>query len=239
MGRGAFNSAVAARTRAAAFILEQSDLLERWRALGGVDQDLVIIRDAGLDAEAKNVEQEARTAEKRAAHARSRSALAELNREHSSILSILRVIRADLLDAEEADDAVRLEQIIRRNGEERLAASSDGARVRTSSLSMEAIRAEIRKDADALLGFASLHTALASRGVSLGRLEQLSADAQQLPSMRADAAFLRGIAKIATAAERAAVAEQTKRWGAVYGLLRRLAAHDARVKDLLRDAARR
>jgi hypothetical protein len=106
------------------------------------------------------------------------------------------------------------------------------------SVSQEALRAEIAKDAAALLELSELETALGERRVDRSRLDALRQSAENLSGLLATRAAKKGAAKAATKAEREAAARQSELWSASYRLLRALANQDERVRSLLSEAAR-
>jgi hypothetical protein len=106
------------------------------------------------------------------------------------------------------------------------------------STSTEALRAEIAKDAKALIASKAAHKALTKRTVSVARLEKLQAGAEELAGKLAERATKKGASRTATAAKSDAVERQSKRWGATYRVLAMVAQADARVAELLKEAAR-
>lgn len=115
----------------------------------------------------------------------------------------------------------------------------DGKKLRSTSkaLAQEAIRAEIQRDAEALLGLTgNVQQALAARKVDANRLQTLRDNAKALSGKLGDRAAKKGAAKEATERERQAAAVQRDLWGGVYGILAALGRRDARVAVLLKDA---
>lgn len=105
------------------------------------------------------------------------------------------------------------------------------------SATQEALRAEIAKDAGALLALEAVHPFLAERRVSTERLAALQAAAAELAGKLADRATAKGAGKSATQAEREAATLQRQTWGGAYRLLAALGQRDARVRALLAEAA--
>jgi hypothetical protein len=241
-GRG-FNSLVAARTRAATQIVEIADLLDKYQALGGLARDLEAIRQAGLEAEAANLEQSQSKAAGKGAGVEVMTHFAELQKEYAAVMAIVTAVRADLArNNASADLITRLDGIIANEAQLSVKVYVDdgGEKKRRArkSVSQEALRAEIAKDAAALLELSELETALGERRVDRSRLDALRQSAENLSGLLATRAAKKGAAKAATKAEREAAARQSELWSASYRLLRALANQDERVRSLLSEAAR-
>ena len=97
--------------------------------------------------------------------------------------------------------------------------------------SQEAIRTEIRKDAAALLATPELAAPLAERKVDVARLTQLRDNADALAGQLAERTAKKAERKAVTAAEHAAVREQSRVWSSVSRILQ--AISDDRVQALL------
>lgn len=229
----AFNAVVAARTRAAKFIVETPDVLAQWVALGGLAADLEVVAQRGDEAEASDGRQRAGAVAGTQATVRLREAFAALKVEHAAILAAVSAMRATL--AGQPVDA-RLEAIVADRASWRPATAGTARRRRSTSY--EAARAEIARDAERLLALREVADALAQRRVTRERLEALLRDAQALPAAMGAQSASKAARKAVTAEEGAAVEAQRRQWAALYPLLRRLAARDPRVKALLRDATR-
>ena len=100
------------------------------------------------------------------------------------------------------------------------------------------MRAEIAKDAGALLGFTEIHPQLAARRVDQPRLDALAKAAADLAGALAVKTASKGARKTATQAEQDAVKEQGAQWAASYRLFAALGQQDERVRSLLKEAAK-
>jgi hypothetical protein len=235
VARSSFNSNVSARTRAANFIRTDSHLLDRFLECGGLESDLVAIAEAGRQAEAANLAQSGRLGDGKAATVELSRRFAELQREYKRIMNAVRAVKLDLT-LEGADAAVigSLQQILIDETAVSVTLSErDGKRARDvkRSSAQEAIRAEIHKDAAALLELAGAQEALASRKVTAERLTRLRDDAAALSGQLAVRVAKKAERKSATEAESAAVKRQVELWSATRRLLR--AIDDPRVDALL------
>lgn len=103
--------------------------------------------------------------------------------------------------------------------------------------SLEAIRAEIGKDALALLEVKEIAASLARRKVTAQRLKAMVKDADGLTGLLGERAVSKGAAKAATVVEREAVKAQKDAWAGAYRLLAKLGRSDPRVAQLLTEAA--
>ncbi len=239
--RKGFDSIVAARTGAALQISNTPDLLAGWVGLGGLAVDLEAIAAAGRDAEAFNHAQGSARTDGKAATAEVIRTFNSLQKEYSLAMAVVRAVRGDFARAN-ADDALltRLDDIIANTASVTvdIHEQPDGKKSRTTSkaLSQEAIRAEIQRDAEALLGFAGVQQALAARKLDATRLQALRDDAKALSGKLGDRSAKKGAAKDATEREREAAATQRDLWGGVYGILSALGRKDARVAVLLKEA---
>lgn len=240
MTKLAYNSTVAARTRTAEQILGCADLVAGYEELGGLRLDLEEIRDAGLAAEAANLGQSQARSVGKGATLDVLARFASAQKEYSAVMAVLQAARADLVrqGAPEAliakvDDIIRNEaQVTVRTVE----VEGGTKRKVAKSLSQEALRAEMAKDAGALLDLAELHPVLAARKVTAGRLAALRAAAEELSGLLGARAVAKGEARAATQVEQDAVARQRRAWGSSYRLLHALGARDERVRSLLAQA---
>ena len=112
------------------------------------------------------------------------------------------------------------------------------ARRARASTSQEALRAEIEKDASALLALGAVKGALGERGFTAKRLTALRDGARGLAGKLAERAAKRGAGGEATKEEHAAVEAQRAKWGSCYRILTAVAAQDDRVRQLLIDTHR-
>ncbi|MFO0748997.1 MAG: hypothetical protein U1F43_25530 [Myxococcota bacterium] len=239
--RIAFNASVAARTRAAAAIKDSPELLAAYQARGGLAADLAVIVQRGEEAEAANLAQTASGADGAAATVDVLRSFAALQREYKDVMAVVQAVRDDLddagadpqtlaaIDAILADETAVLVKTVKADG--------GAARKKVQKArSQEAVRAEIHKDAAALLALTALAQPLADRRVTSERLTLLRDGAQGLAGALADRSIKKASKKSATTAETDAVQAQRKKWGACYRILARL--DDERVKALLKDARR-
>src|SRR5262249_2341924 len=155
---------------------------------------------------------------------------------------VVQAVRHDLATSGAPDDLVKQVDQILVNEAETYFATKKGPDDKTKKVSkkrasQEALRAEIAKDAHALIALGAAHAALAKRKVDQPRLDKLAADADGLAGKLADRAASKGAERTATQAEHDAVTAQKKAWGACYRLLAALGRQDAQVAQLLTDAA--
>lgn len=241
----AFNDTVAARTRAASQVLISTELLALFKAQGGLVEDLEHIRDAGLRAEALNQAQTDQQAIGKAGTKTVIERFGALQHDYSQVMAVLRATRLDLVRAKSPAELVSaVDQILRNETQVLIRAvpsADDSAATRKAkrAASQEAVRAEIQKDAAALVALEAAHPALAKRLVDKARLVKLAEEAALLSGHLAERAERKGAAKAASAAERDAVKEQKERWGAIYRILAAVGHADARVSALLSEARER
>ena len=156
MSERGFNSVVAARTRAAREILESPDLLDKYREVGGLPRDLEGIVQAGEMAEAANLGQSQTKSKGKVATARVLAQFLALKNEYSVVMGVVSRVRAELAESGDSPELVtRLDSIIVNEAQVSVTVTADetGAKKRkvSRSVSQEALRAEIAKDAAALL----------------------------------------------------------------------------------------
>jgi hypothetical protein len=239
-----FDSTIAARTRAAVQILSTPDLLSSYEAKGGTREDLESIRDHGQTAEALNQAQSAAQAEGGAATVRVLTTFVALQKEYAAIMAVVQAARHDLAKASapgvilSAVDRILLNEaevmvktVVDEEGKEKKKA--------VKRTSQEALRAEIAKGGRALQHLSSAHPALEKRKVDAPRLARLVTVAESLSGKLAERAAAKGAQKIATTAMHDAVSEQKQVWSACYRLLAAVGSEDARVAQLLTEAARK
>lgn len=232
----AYGPAVAARTRAAEFVRTHPELLASYVAAGGLESDLIDIVAAGRDAEAANLAQSGRQADGKAATLEVTRRFAELQREYKRVMAVVQAVLGDLGRAG-ADGVLLsgLEQVLVDETAVTVTLSErDTKRVREvkRTQAQEAIRAEIHKDAEALLALTGAHEALAHRKVTAERLTALRDGAQALSGQLASRVAKKAERKSATAAETEAVERQQALWAATRRLLKQV--DDPRVDALLR-----
>ncbi len=241
MAKLAFGSKVAARTRTAVQILDTAELVAKYEEQGGLARDLERVRDAGLEAEAANLGQSQSKTGGKSATVEVLTTFAAIQKEYSSIMAVVRMVRAELARGGEAALVGPVDAIIKIEAEVgvRTYEEAGGKKRRKRRLkSQEALRAEIAKDAGALLALTDIHPALAERRVAPSRLEALRDEAEKLSGLLGSRASAKGAAKAATKVEHKAVKRQREAWGACYPLLAALARQDERVRSLLAEAGR-
>lgn len=236
-------SIIAARTRAAQCILDTPELLALYEGVGGLKEDLEQIRDEGLHAEAQALAQSTAKGAQLAATEDALLHFSALQKEYVAVMSALSATSLDLKRANSPATLIKaIEQILLNESTVTVqSVQSDGGEVktkRTPSMAMEALRAEIAKDAQALLALTSAHPALQKRKVSKSRLETLAVNAEALKGKLAEKAIKKGEKHSTTAAKQEAAARQSEQWRACYRLLSMVGAKDARVAVLLAEAAR-
>lgn len=235
-----FGDTVAARTRTAEFIRSTPELLEAYLALGGLARDLEAIASAGHKAEAANLAQSGRLANGMAATLDVAHAFAALQREYKAVMAVVRAVLHDLQSNDGTSAALSaLEKVLADETAVVVSVTTKddkSVRKRHRSEAQEAVRAEIRKDAAALLEIPEAAEALATRKVDGARLTKLRDDADALSGQVAARVARKAERKDATADEGAAVREQRRVWGACYRLLS--AMPDPRVRALLATARR-
>ena len=238
-----FDSKVAARTRAASEILHNKELLAIYQRHGGLREDLDAIVSHGQKAEALSHARSSSKSSGESATLTVLTAFSALQKEYAAVMAVVQAVRLDLLQAKAPAELVQaVEHIIRNEAPVlyRQEPSTEGAagkkRKAVQSVSHEALRAEIHKDAVALLGLTAVHAALKRRGVTTARLGQLRDDAQALSSELGDRATKKGASRGVTESLRAAVADQKAVWSACYRLLATAAQQDTRIHQLLKEA---
>lgn len=239
----AYTSTVAARTRAAQTILENPEMLARYEADGGLKEDLEQIVAAGLKAEAANRGQSLAAGESEGATTQVLLSFENLRQEYSSVMGVAQAVRGDLVRKDAAAPVLaNLDQIITNEVPVRIVATKTAAGATKKKArkveSFEAIRAEIHKDAGALLALKDAAEAFARRRVTAQRLTALEEAAAGLSGKVGERAALKGASKSATQAEHDAVKEQKDIWASSYRILAQVGQADARVAELLKQAAR-
>lgn len=241
-----FDAKVAARTRAASEILHNKELLAIYQRHGGLREDLDAIVSHGQKAEALSHARSSSKSSGESATLTVLTAFSALQKEYAAVMAVVQAVRLDLLQAKAPAELVQsVEHIIRNEAPVlyRQEPPTDGAagkkRKAVQSVSHEALRAEIHKDAVALLGLTAAHAALKRRGVTTARLGQLRDDAQALSSELGDRATKKGASRGVTESLRAAVADQKAVWSACYRLLATAAQQDTRIHQLLKEATKK
>ena len=241
MANYSFRETVAARTRAAAYIVATPELLEEYVAIGGLALDLEVIVESGRAAELANSGQSIGSAQGTANSVDVQSAFRALQREYKAVMAVARAVLDDLEEAKAPVEV--LEQLKKILVDEtavhiKTVKGEGDATVRKAlkKHSQEAIRAEIWKDAKGLLESPEIVTAMTARRVDAARLSGLLGSADMLSARLSARIADRAERKLATQAEHEAVKAQRKKWGAVYRLLQRL--DDERLRSLLAACAR-
>lgn len=238
-----FNKVVAARGRAAQQILATPELVALFVAVGGLPADLDAVVAAGREAEANNLNQGSSFTDGKVATLAVQTAFAAIQREYQGVLGPLRAIQGALERSGAPTELItRLEEIIANRASVIVTEDVplDGAKPAKKSAkrseSHESVRAEIERDATALLGFSEILNALKDRQWPVARVTKLQADARALSGKLGDRAAKKGAAKEASLKERQAVALQSSVWDSIYDLLASVARKDARVAVLLKEA---
>lgn len=246
-----FNQIVAARTRTAELILDRPELLAMFLDLGGLKSDLEEIASHGHDAELLDQAQGSAQAQGGGLTMAVLKEFADLQTEYKRIMAVVVAVQRDLKKAEATptvlaeiariikdETAVVLRTVGPAPGDTAAAGGKPQRQARTSK-TQEAVRAEIYRDATALVAFTAAHKALAARRVDLKRLKKLQSDAKALSGKLAERTAVRGAGKAATTALREAVRAQKETWAAGYRILAALGRTDERVRALLSQAARK
>lgn len=239
----AFNESVAARTRAAQAILSTPELLSLYEKIGGLQEDLIQIAESGLEAEAANLGQSLAKGESVGTTAKALLKFETLRKDYVQVMGVVQAVRGDLKRANASEELLAtIDQIIKNEAPVRIVTSADeeGGEVKKAkrARSFEAIRAEIQKDAGALLGLGEAQAAFARRKLTPERFKELEREAMRLSGLLGDKTAKKGDAKAATQAEHAAVRAQGEVWGSTYRLLAQLGEADMRVAALLKEAAK-
>lgn len=261
-----FDTIVAARTRAASEILNSPELLAIYERRGGKRADLEKMVEQGQLAERLYQTRSEAQATGGAATATVVTAFGALQQENVQVMASARAAMNDLREAEAPVEVLEgLSKILANEtrivlrpiedegkgegGSSEPKSESEGGaenqapvprprRRAVRSRSQEAIRAEIQKDAGALLQLTAAHPALAERQVSKARLETLYASAQALSGRLATRVVRKAQSLGATKALRNAAAAQRRIWSSNYGLLTLAAQDDIRIRQLLADTSR-
>lgn len=239
-----YDAHVAARTRAAAEILRVKELLDLYEAHGGLREDLEEIRTLGLKAEALSQTRSGAKAARGSATLTVLESFATLQKEYGAVMAVVRAVKRDLevkgapaevvqsLDTILVNEAaVVIRPVPSAAGEDEGGKKPRRRGVRSNS--QEAIRAEIQRDAAALIELKGAHAALARRKVTLPRLKKLRDDTQSLADQLGARTTHLGAAKAATATLRDSVRAQKQAWSAAYRILYAVGHDDQRIRQLL------
>lgn len=238
-----YTPVVAARTRAAQTILSNKDLRTSYEGVGGLPEDLEHIVFAGQRAEAANLGQSIAVADKEGDTATVLTSFDRLRVEYTSVMGVVSAVKGELVRNKASGEIVKtIERIIKNEVPVRIVAvtskTGEARKVARKVESLEAMRAEIQKDALALLEVKEIAASLARRKVTALRLKAMAKEAEGLTGRLGERSVSKGAAKAATAVEHEAVKAQKDAWGAAYRLLSQLGREDARVAQLLSEAAR-
>jgi len=241
--KASFGPAVVARTTTATTIRNQRDLLAQYEAAGGVKEDLVGIETHGRAAEAANLGQSVAAGSGKGATADVLEAFEAVRDEYQAVMDVVPAVIFDLTRAgAEASLVNALKQVLVNEVPVRMVeVGADDAKKKKKARkveSLEAIRAEIAKDAGALLAATGAAAALAKRKVTAARLKALKSAAETLAGQIGERTATKGAAKTATVVEKAAVKAQSELWVASYRILASIGRRDPRVAALLRQAAK-
>jgi hypothetical protein len=238
-----FNKTVAARTRAAEHIRANPELLPQYENLGGLAADLQQIAESGRRAEVLSQVRGATKADGTAATMEVLEAFANLQREYVAVMAVLQAVQVDLDRANAPADLRAAAKKILANEAAVVITTvpkddETTKKVAVKSKSQEALRAEIRKDAEAILALPALLDALAKRKVTKARIQALSNAADALAGRLATRTAKQGAGKDATKEVADAVREQRRVWGGCYRILKLLGHRDERVRSLLAEGAK-
>ena len=236
-----FNTTVSRRTLVAEHVLRSPGTLALFERFGGLREDVEAIVAAGKRALSGRVGRDQATAMRRGSVRVAREKFASLRREHLTVLAVLEIVTHELArDGAPALAFAQARAVLSDETERRVRpqANARGERVYRAR-GLEAVRAEVERDAQMLLAHAELHERLARRGVSRARLEALRQETEALGSQLTLRTVREGKRVSALGEERAAVREQKERWSLCYRMLRRAAREDPGLATLLREAAGR
>lgn len=234
-----FSKTVAVRTRTAKHIMLDRSLLELYERYGGLMADLQAIVEAGERAELLFAARGEAKADGSAATVDVLEAFAALKREYSIVMGVLQASILNLeADGARADTIALAKQILANESATIVRKIVKPGEKRTArSASQEAQRAEIRKDAAALVSATALHDVLAKRRVSVARLTALVNDADALAGKLAERVAMQGAEIEATEAISEAVRQQRRIWNACYRILTRVAEANQPVAALLAECS--
>ena len=239
-----FDDATAARTRAAALILQSEEMLAAFEAVNGHKGDLAAIRDHGARAETLNLAQTEAQREGTAATLDLLNEIAAVEREYVQIMAAVKAHRAALADQEEPPKELiaNLDAIVKNEAQVtvRTTPLEDGSskKKKQASRGQEAVRAEVERDASSLLALTEAHAGLAARRIDVARLTRLRDRAASLAGKLAVRSEKKGRAKGSTKAEHEAVKRQNLRWDGTYPTLALAAARHDGIAQLLQDTTR-
>jgi len=236
-----FNETVAARTRTADHILNTPDLFALYTQYGGLPGDLEAIFASGRRAEALSQARSAAQADGSADTVDVLQCFSALQREYVVIMAVLQAVQHDLKRAgAPAQTLAAVEKILVNEAPVVIrSVEKEGVKkkVAVRSKSQEGLRAEIQKDASAILENTDIANAMAARNITPDRLSALRNAATALSGKLAERSSSKGAGKGATQEVHKAVAEQKLTWSACYRILALVGRDDERVRSLLADAS--
>ena len=238
-----FDARVAARTRAAAEILKNKDLLAVYERFGGLKDDLDQIQKHGALAEKLSMARSGKRASGEGATLDVAAAFVDVQADYVAVMAVVQAVRYDLAAAAaDAQVLSALDRILVNEAATVYREVKDGDKAKRRAQKdrgQEAIRAEIHKDAVALLALTAAAAALKKRGVTAARLEALRDAAQALSSKLSDRAQKKGASQQATAGIHEAVSAQKAIWASCSRILTAAAEEDSRIRQLLKETRRR
>jgi hypothetical protein len=208
---------------------------------------LIGIRDAGLESEAFHINRSVVKSEGKGATANVGLEFAAVQKEYKSVMDVVSAVTFEAIRNNESPDLIaKLEGIL--SDETAVTVSvveekdKDGKTEKKKKVSkseaLEAIRAEIAKDASALVSFTEIHPKLIERRVTVERLNALKQRADGLSGLLADHESVKSEGKASTKTTYDAVEKQRVIWRGTYRILAALGRKDQRVRALLKDAAK-
>ncbi|MBI5494670.1 MAG: hypothetical protein HY904_06540 [Deltaproteobacteria bacterium] len=238
-----FGKPVTARTQAAKYVKERADLLAKYLSKHGLESDLDAIIEFGGVAQALNSAQGQSLGAGKGATGDVQARFVALQQSYNDVMAGLLAVIGDLKRAKpQKPDVITEAERIYKNESALLITitETDGGKKGEAARSkaQEALRAEIWKDADALLSFKGGKAALEKRGLTTDALTALKTNADDLAGSLATRTAKKGASKNVTVQERQAVADQADYWGSCYRILALTAENDESLKGLLKTARR-
>jgi hypothetical protein len=221
--------------------------LSKFLELGGLERDLTGIRDAGLESEASHISRSVVKSAGKGATANVWLEFAAVQKEYRSVMDVVNTVTFEAIRNGESPDMVaKLEGILADETAVTVSVVEDKDKDGTpkkkkkvsKSEAQEAIRAEITKDAGALVSFTEVHPKLTERRVTLERLNALKQRADALSGLLADRESVKGEGKASTKTTYDSVEKQRHIWRGTYRILAALGRKDERVRALLKNAAK-
>jgi len=234
----AFGEKAGYRAITAEMVLGNPVMLKKFLDGHGLKRDLERIRDEGRAAEAHNTTQSGSQAGGTAATKSVALAFMNLRGNYKTLFDALVAVEADLKEDGASDEVIaRLVKIIKNEIPVVQRTGEDGKKVMVRSESQENWRAEIEKDATAVIEFNEIHPQLEERQVKLESIKKMKKDAAGLSGKLAERAVKKGAAKTATKEERDAVKAQKARWAAVWRILEAVSRTEPGLAEMLKKAS--